>query len=171
MPTIIQATVKYPAGRIWPSKYEDGGDRQNIMAALPNGGEERIYFPAHSPYECSLKKGDCVTLVDSGKGKLKIAIPQTCQTPATQPGNWQPTTHSQPQTQQPTQPQQPTRTHTELTPNEKREIAAYVDEQAGLFGYCMKKASEIGRDHDLEPTDTRAIATSIYIAAQKKFNL
>jgi hypothetical protein len=56
----------------------------------------------------------------------------------------------------------------ELSPNEKREIANYVQEMAKLYKYCLDQVeSTIG----VEGEDKRAIATTLYLSAQKKFSL
>jgi hypothetical protein len=56
----------------------------------------------------------------------------------------------------------------ELSPNQKREIANYVQEMAKLYKYCLDQVeSTIG----VEGEDKRAIATTLFISAQKKFAL
>jgi hypothetical protein len=55
-----------------------------------------------------------------------------------------------------------------LSPNQKREIANYVQEMAKLYKYCLDQVeSTIG----VEGEDRRAIATTLYLSAQKKFAL
>ena len=55
-----------------------------------------------------------------------------------------------------------------LSPNQKREVANYVQEMAKLYKYCLDQVeSTIGVDGD----DKRAIATTLYLSAQKKFSL
>ena len=56
----------------------------------------------------------------------------------------------------------------ELSPNQKREIANYVTEMAKLYKFCLDQVeSTIGVDDE----DRRAIATTLFISAQKKFSL
>ena len=56
----------------------------------------------------------------------------------------------------------------ELSPNQKREIANYVSEMAKLYKFCLDQVeSTIG----VEGEDKRAIATTLFISAQKKFAL
>ena len=56
----------------------------------------------------------------------------------------------------------------ELSPNQKREIANYVSEMAKLYKFCLDQVeSTIGVDGE----DKRAIATTLYLSAQKKFAL
>ena len=54
-----------------------------------------------------------------------------------------------------------------LSPNQKREIANYVAEMAKLYGFCLTQAESLGVDGE----DRRAIATTLYLSAQKKFAL
>ncbi|ROI06091.1 hypothetical protein ACLB6K_24820 (plasmid) [Microcystis aeruginosa FACHB-524] len=55
-----------------------------------------------------------------------------------------------------------------LNPSQKREIANYVTEMAKLYKFCLDQVeSTIGVDGE----DRRAIATTLYLSAQKKFSL
>jgi hypothetical protein len=54
-----------------------------------------------------------------------------------------------------------------LNPNQKREIAQYIQEMAKLYGFCLTQADSLG----VEGEDKRAIATTLYLSAQKKFSL
>lgn len=55
----------------------------------------------------------------------------------------------------------------ELSPDKKREIASYIQEMAKLYGFCLQQADGLG----VEGEDRRAIATTLFISAQKKFAL
>ena len=54
-----------------------------------------------------------------------------------------------------------------LNPSQKREIANYVSEMAKLYGFCLTQADSLG----VIGEDRRAIATTLFISAQKKFAL
>jgi hypothetical protein len=54
-----------------------------------------------------------------------------------------------------------------LNPNQKREIASYIQEMAKLYGFCLTQVETLG----VEGEDRRAIATTLFISAQKKFSL
>ena len=54
-----------------------------------------------------------------------------------------------------------------LSPNQKKEIAQYIQEMAKLYGFCLQQADGLG----VEGEDRRAIATTLYLSAQKKFAL
>lgn len=54
-----------------------------------------------------------------------------------------------------------------LNPSQKREIANYISQMKDLYGYCLTQADSLG----VEGEDRRAIATTLYLSAQKKFSL
>ena len=54
-----------------------------------------------------------------------------------------------------------------LNPNQKREIAQYIQDMAKLYGFCLTQAETLG----VEGEDRRAIATTLFIGAHKKFAL
>jgi hypothetical protein len=54
-----------------------------------------------------------------------------------------------------------------LSPNQKREIAQYIQDMAKLYGFCLTQAETLG----VEGEDRRAIATTLFISAQRKFAL
>lgn len=54
-----------------------------------------------------------------------------------------------------------------LSPNQKREIANYISQMKDLYGFCLTQAESLG----VEGEDKRAIATTLYLSAQKKFAL
>ena len=54
-----------------------------------------------------------------------------------------------------------------LSPNQKKEIAQYIQEMAKLYGFCLTQADSLG----VEGEDRRAIATTLYLSAQKRFSL
>lgn len=54
-----------------------------------------------------------------------------------------------------------------LSNSQKREIAQYIQDMAKLYGYCLTQADSLG----VEGEDRRAIATTLYLSAQKKFSL
>ena len=61
----------------------------------------------------------------------------------------------------------PQNSESELTADKKREIASYIQEMAKLYGFCLQQADGLG----VEGEDKRAIATTLYLGAQKRFSL
>ncbi len=54
-----------------------------------------------------------------------------------------------------------------LSNSQKREIAQYIQDMTKLYGFCLTQADSLGVDGE----DRRAIATTLFISAQKKFSL
>ena len=54
-----------------------------------------------------------------------------------------------------------------LSPNQKKEIAQYIQEMAKLYGFCLTQSESLG----LQGEDRRTVATTLYLSAQKKFAL
>ena len=55
-----------------------------------------------------------------------------------------------------------------LSPSQKKEIANYVSEMAKLYKFCL---DQVDATIGVEGEDKRAIATTLYLSAQKKFAL
>lgn len=64
---VIEATVKFAAGKQFESKQTSGGKRQNIKLVIANGEEIDIWFNAGERKYCRLAKGDRVRLVQNGE--------------------------------------------------------------------------------------------------------
>ena len=54
-----------------------------------------------------------------------------------------------------------------LNPSQKREIAQYIQDMAKLYGFCLTQTESLG----VEGEDRRAVATTLFIQATKKFAL
>ncbi|BCU10881.1 hypothetical protein [Microcystis aeruginosa] len=54
-----------------------------------------------------------------------------------------------------------------LSLSEKKQIASYIQEMAKLYGFCLQQADSLGAIDK----DRQAIATTLFLSAQKKFNL
>lgn len=63
----------------------------------------------------------------------------------------------------------------EWTPDQKRAIASYVEDQADLLGFCLKVSREkFANPHNplVETEESiRTLATSLYITTQRKFHV
>ncbi len=142
---IKNGRIKYPAGKVFQS---DWGERQNIVVEMDDGSEEKLYFAAGRQPHASLKRGQSVAILFEG-GKRRLVVND-------KPANQQP--EPQPQYQ-------------ELTPDQKRAIAAYVCDVADLLGFCLKTASEkFGNQIETEES-LRTLATTLFIATQRHFGL
>jgi hypothetical protein len=140
--TLIAARVKYGAGQPRETQY---GMRINALLTLPNGTEHRVWGKPEDLAISSLKKGQQVQLLYDGKGYKLVAD------------------------NQPAQVKQPVAT--ELNPEQKRAIADYVTGQADLLKFCWTTAAVKLGGIATEEESIRCAAASLYIAAQRKFNL
>ena len=103
---IKNGRIKYPANKVFQS---DWGERQNIGVEMDDGSTEKLYFAAGRQPHASLKRGQQVqVLFENGKRRLVVS--------------------DKPNT--PTEPPQPA--YQELTPDQKRAIANYIQDQADL---------------------------------------
>ena len=69
----------------------------------------------------------------------------------------------------------PTKTETNQTqyqgmsPETKKQVASYITEMSNLFNFCLKQVDQT--IETITPDDRRAIATTLFISAQKKYSL
>ena len=140
--TLITARVKYGAGQPRETQY---GMRINALLTLPDGTEHRVWGKPEDQAIASLKKGQQVQLLHDGKGYKLVAD------------------------NQPAQVKQPIAI--ELTPEQKRAIANYVNGQADLLKFCWTTVAAKLDGLATEEESIRCAAASLYIAAQRKFNL
>ena len=152
--TVQTATVKFPAGKTFTTQY---GDRVNAVLTIPATGEEvKLWGNPGDPALTALKKGQQVAVVQDQKGWKLLNVPPAEDNPA--PGNGNGNGNG--------------KAHTPLEPDQKRAIAAYIDDIAGVYNYCQKVAATkcVDPSNPYEE-DIRAIATTLFIQAVKKFNL
>jgi hypothetical protein len=119
------------------------GMRINALMVLPDGTEQRLWGNPGDVAIASLKKGQTVQLLHDGKGYKLL--------------------DNQPE---PTKP-----ISTELTPEHKKAISIYVNGQADLLKYCWDTARIKLEGIATEEESIRCAASSLFNAAQKKFNL
>ena len=62
--TIIKSgTVKYPAGKTFPNKFNPEQQQQTIVLSMDDGSEERLYFAAGRTPHSTLSQGSPVQLI------------------------------------------------------------------------------------------------------------
>ena len=111
-----------------------------------------LWRPANDSTLLSLRRGDRVTIAKDSKGKISL-IDNTASpsTPAAVPTATQPAKVEG------------------MTPETKKAIAAYVEEMGDLYRYCYTTAAAKLAEAPNEAK--QAMASSLFIAAQRKFNL
>jgi hypothetical protein len=157
MSKLLNAVVKYPAGKVFETQY---GSRCN--AVLTVGDDEiKIWAEPGTPKGQqlqSLKRGETVLVVDDN-GKYKLLESDTKNGNSNTNGNG----NSDGATNKNYEP---------LTPDKKREIAVYIADMAGLYGYCLEQAKGLNKDDlTLPPEAIKDIATTLFITSQRHFNL
>lgn len=150
--TLTHATVE-TIGRPKPSKYEGKPDYRPVLFNLPDGTQRWKSYSVDAPELTWLKKGESYQAAISGDD-MTLIQPNDAAPDASHP-------QAQPHTQQGSQG---------MSAEQKREIAAYVVEMGDLYAYCLQTAqTKIGASSDSETV--RAMASSLFISAQRKFGL
>lgn len=155
MPTqqLTQAMLE-TIGRPKQSKYEGKPDYRPCLFKLPDGSQKWKSYPVDADELNWLTRGETYQAVISADD-FNIIQPAGAAQPAPTPA---PAPAPQPQTTAPA-----------MTADQKRAIAQYIQEQSKLFGYCYQQAQ--AELPDLSEESHRAIATTLYIQASRKFNL
>lgn len=150
MLTITQATVKYPSGKVFSTKY---GDRINAVVTLPDGEEIKLWSNPDDPTLTSLRKGQSLQLAQDAKGRWQL-IKSADESPPAHVQNA--TAHNQPQQQ------------VAWSNEEKRQIATKVVEHAKLMKYCLSQAREHCSEYLETSEDLRAIATTLFLSVTRR---
>ena len=157
MSKLLNAIVKYPAGKVFQTQY---GERCN--AVLTVGDDEiKIWAEPGTPKGQqlqSLKRGETVLVVDdNGKYKLLESDTKNGNTNGNTNGNSNGVTN---------------KNYEPLAPDKKREIAVYISDMAGLYGYCLEQAKTLNKEGSELPAEAvKDIATTLFITSQRHFNL
>lgn len=151
MTTIKSGTVKYPANKAFPDKYNEGKFKQNLVLQMEDGSEETLYFSQGRVPHANLPKGATVEVLfeeRDGKRTRKL-IENPSSTPTSQP--------------------QGNAFHTLLSKTQKKEIAEYIQQQGDLLNYCWDTALT-KLDGKIQAEETlRVLATTLYSSAKEKF--
>ena len=138
---LTTATVKYAAGHPRQTQY---GDRINVLVTLADGTEQRLWGNPDDATLTALKRGQAVQLAKDTKGyKLVTQVDTPQQTNGSRKGwsGW--------------------------TVEEKKALAAKIDNHADLLGYCLKSAKEKLGDYCETSEDVRSLAITLYLSALK----
>lgn len=146
----------YEAGKFYyPTLFIDLSQPEGLEAA-------KIWKNLTEDEVSQIQKGDRVQLISvgkdkSGKDKHNIVL---LDSPTTVPKS---------------PPGQPAPLTSEWTPDQKRAIASFVEDQADLLGFCLKVSREkfANPQNPLVETEEsiRTLATSLYITTQHKFQV
>jgi hypothetical protein len=131
------------------------GDKTVADVITETGETVAVWRPANDSTLMGLRRGDRVTIAKDSKGKISLIDNAASPSTTTQP------------TQPATQTQSPQTGG--MTPETKKAIAAYVEEMGSLYSFCYTTAAAKLAEAPNEAK--QAMASSLFIAAQRKFNL
>lgn len=116
---------------------------------LENGEDVTLWQPENSQI-INYSNGSKLTLTLDGKGKYHWVETQdeTAIAPKTETNQTQ---------------------YQGMSNETKKQIASYVTEMSNLFNFCLKQVDNTVEN--ITPDDRRAIATTLFISAQKKYSL
>lgn len=123
---------------------------------LPDGSEDALWRPGGDTHLLSYQRGSTVQITRDHKGKLSLVDTSATEAPA-------------PATAAPAAPEPPAAQTLEGT--SKAEIAQYVTDMAALYSYCYGEALQHLAKHEPPEHAIRGAASSLFIAAQKRFDL
>ncbi len=125
------------------------GQRTVIDAIRTDTNETiAIWRPPNDRYVQKLGKDDRVSIAIDEKGKLTLVEEES-------PASSEPS------------PSPSSTANLPLSLSEKKQIASYIQEMAKLYGFCLQQADTLVAINE----DKQAIATTLFLIAQKKFNL
>jgi hypothetical protein len=133
---IIQGTVKYATG---PARETKNGPRINVVVTLADGEETKLWGDPGDPGLTPLKKGNAVQLVKNAKGTGYSLLDTSPTTPAAPPAK----VPEQLRREAPApgcSPRQQTEVFKPWTDEEKKQLAAKIDQEADLMKYCLQTA-------------------------------
>jgi hypothetical protein len=142
---LLTATLVKPARQV-TTKY---GVRTVADCIDENGNTQTIWRPENDPALTGLAVNSRLTLTVDSKGKINLVDNPS-------PAPIAPKNDNKPSYQG-------------MNPDTKREVASYVTEMANLFNFCLKQVDMTVENITAE--DRRAIATTMFISAQKKYGL
>ncbi len=128
---------------------------------LEDGSESAIWGPKDYALLLYLKAGQAVTVSKDSKGKIAIIENHLTHPEMVAPAFSDTVSVINPE---PNQSQ-----YQGMSNETKKQVASYVTEMANLFNFCLKQVDQTVEN--ITQDDRRAIATSLFISAQKKYSL
>ena len=134
------------------------GQRTVADLLLPDGSEATLWRPENDDALMGMRRGDrCQGCRDS---KGKVSLVEQVSTPNTR--------HNQLSRRQSLE--QVSTHHRPLSPEQRIEIGAYMDQMANLYGYAWELANTKLGDKASEDTK-KSMASTLYLSAQRRFGL
>lgn len=156
MPTATLTTVTLETiGRPKASKYEGKPDYRPCLFVLPDGTQKWKSYNEGATELGWLTKGQTYQAAIAADGEMTLLQPAA---PAADTPPAAAATPAAPQA------------HT-IADDQKRAIAAYVGDLAPLYAYCYQQARQQLEPHEAPAAAVQAAASSLFIAASRKFGL
>ncbi|MGA7934812.1 MAG: hypothetical protein WCA35_14805 [Kovacikia sp.] len=151
--TIVQGTVKYAAGPVRDTK---NGPRINVVVTLADGEETKLWGDSGDPTLVPLRKGNAVQLVKNAKGTGYSLLDTSPGTPADPPV----TAHA------PGYSPRQRETWKPWTDEEKKQLAAKIDQESDLLHYCLQTARKKFFDSGLVETEESVCSLASVLFSQ-----
>ena len=151
--TIVQGTVKYAAG---PARETKNGPRINAVVTLADGEETKLWGDPGDPALTPLKKGNVVQLVKNAKGTGYSLLDTAPGTPAAPPA---PAPGYSPRQRETWKP---------WSDDQKKELAAKIDQESDLLRYCLQTARKKFIDSGLVENEESVCSLASVLFTQAK---
>ena len=140
---IVQATVKYPPRKVFPSKHSAVG-RVNAVFVAPGIGEATVWGDETDLQLKSLKKGQSQIIGQDNRGNWKLVSTPEADAPQTA-------------------------SETPQNAPQAKEVGDYLEQMTALYAACYRRSE---KHLDGAPDSAiQACASSVFISAQRKFDL
>lgn len=157
--TPIEAVIEF----VTDLKEGSYGVYKSVLFKTPEGEKIWKSFPLDSEELSILTKGARVRLIPNGStksGKPSHVIELL------ERHNMQ-----QPRAVTPATPPKTAASHPGITDDQKREVAAYIEQMGALYRFAYGQAAQHLQGLSIEPDTLSACAATLFISAQRKFNL
>lgn len=148
MTQVLTAQVLFPA-KEWDTQY---GPRLNAKIKVTNGEEAKLWGPPGDVALLALRRGQTIQIAKDSKGKYSLVeqAPVPGQTPVVKGAPLD---------------------DGELDGAVKNAIASYITHRAALYSFCYQEASRELEKHEASEETIKCAASTLFIAAQKKFGI
>lgn len=160
-----QGSVICPANKVLNTQW---GEKQTVKVKLADGTEETIWFKVGKKPHADLVRGDVVSIIyeeNNGKTIKRLIVNDDNQIANNNSSN------GSKETVKFMMPNAYPKNN--ITEEEKTVIKEYITTQLSIYTHCLKATKECMESEQLltNNEDVRTIATTLYIATQRKFNL
>ena len=171
---IKSGIVKYPAAKEFPDLYRSGQTKQNVVIHMNTGEDQKIWFSTGRQPHVSLKKGQPVQILfEQREGKMtrRLIVDEVNNNGSSQNNTSIANSNSRSLYQNTSNPTSQISGSKELTVEEKKTIASYIQQQSDLLNYCLEVSRAKYSDKVQSEESLRTLATTLFITTQRKFNL